>query len=82
MPDISLYGTDDMSASERREFMTWYAEQKERVFDSRRVLEDYCQDDVTVLREVCTIFRHYFIEIGNIEFSWRHLVSQALAIKC
>jgi len=32
-----------------------------------RVLEDYCQDDVTVLREACIIFRRDFIEIGNIE---------------
>ena len=29
MPDISLYGTDAMSASKRREFMTWYDKQKD-----------------------------------------------------
>ena len=65
MPDISLYGDDKMSASERREFMAWYDEQKERV--NRRVLEDYCQDDVTMLREASTISRRDFIDIGNIE---------------
>jgi hypothetical protein len=37
------------------------------VFDCRRVLEEYCQDDVTVLREACQIFRRDFMEIGNIE---------------
>ena len=65
--DISLYGVYEMSTSERHEFMVWYDKEKDRVFDNRRVLEDYCQDDVTVLREACTIFRREFIEIGNIE---------------
>ena len=40
---------------------------KVRDFDNRRVLESYYQDDVTVLREVCQIFRHEFVEIGNID---------------
>ena len=31
------------------------------------MLEEYCQDDVTVLRLACQIFRRDFIEIGNIE---------------
>jgi len=47
--------------------MAWYNEQKVKVFDNRRVLEQYCQDDVTVLRQTCRVFRHEFLEIGNIE---------------
>jgi len=35
MPDISLYGADEMS-SERRKFMAWYDEQKDREFDNTR----------------------------------------------
>jgi len=31
------------------------------------VLEQYCQDDVTVLRQACQILRRDFIEIGNFE---------------
>ena len=31
------------------------------------MLEKYCQDDVTVLRQACQIFRREFIEIRNIE---------------
>jgi len=31
------------------------------------VFEQYCQDDVTVLREACQIFRRDFIEIGNVD---------------
>ena len=56
-----------MGASERQEFMVWYDKEKDRVFDNRRALEDYCQDDVTVLREACTIFCREFIEVWNIE---------------
>ena len=47
--------------------MAWYNEQKVKVFDNRRVLEQYCQDDVTVLRQACRVFRREFLEIGNIE---------------
>jgi len=46
IPDISYYGVDEMSASERNEFIAWYEGQKVEVFDIRRVLESYCQDDV------------------------------------
>ena len=51
----------------RQEFTTWYDEHKHRIFDNRRVLEEYCQDDGTVLREALTIFRRNFLEIVNIE---------------
>ena len=38
-----------------------------RVFDNKLVLEKYCHDDVTVLRQACHIFRRELIEIYNIE---------------
>ena len=40
-----------MSASERNEFLAKYKGQKDEVFDNKRVLEAYFQDDVSVLRE-------------------------------
>ena len=67
IPDVSYFGVDEMSVCERREFMTWYNEQKNKVFDNKLVLEKYCQHDVTVLRQACRIFRREFILIGNIE---------------
>jgi len=67
IPDIKYYGADEMGESERREFTAWYNEQKVKVFDNRHVLEKYCQDDVTVLRQACRVFRREFLEIGNIE---------------
>jgi hypothetical protein len=67
MSDISYYGVDAMSYSERQEFLEWYEDQNDTTFDNKHVLESYCQDDVTVLRQACQIFRRNFLEIGNIE---------------
>jgi len=67
IPDIKYYGADEMSEGERREFMAWYDKGKFKVFDNRLVLEQYCQDDVTVLRQACRVFRREFLAIGNIE---------------
>jgi hypothetical protein len=64
--DIEQYGVDEMSESERKEFM-WYDAQKDKVFDNRRVLGQYCQDDVTVLRQAFQIFRREFMEVGNVD---------------
>ena len=67
IPDIKYFGADEMSEGDRKDFLSWYNEQKDIVFDNRRVLEQYCQDDVTVLRQAYQIFRRDFMEIGNIE---------------
>ena len=45
---MTNYGEDEMSASERNEFLAWYEVQKDEVFDNKRVQEAYSQDDVGV----------------------------------
>jgi hypothetical protein len=67
IPDMCKYGADDMSEGERKEFVAWYASQKDEVFDNRRLLEEYCQADVTVLRQACRVFRCEVMQIGNID---------------
>jgi len=67
IPDVSYYGVNEMSEAQRREFLAWYEGQKDVVFDNRRMLEAYCQDDVTVLRQACRVFRREFMQIGNLE---------------
>ena len=67
IPDVSYYGVSEMGEEDRRDFLAWYESQKEPIFDNRRVLESYCQDDVTVLRQVCEVFRREFMQIGNLE---------------
>jgi hypothetical protein len=44
--DVSFYGVDEMSASEREEFLAWYAGQQGSLFDNRRDLAAYCQDAI------------------------------------
>ena len=68
IPDMSQFGVDEMGSQIRKEFLAWYEAQKDKVFDNRHVFEYYCQDDVTVLRQACQIFRRDFIEIGNVDF--------------
>jgi len=66
IPDIAYYGVDEMR-EERREFPVWYESQRNETFDNRQVLESYCQDDVTVLRQACRVFRSEFIQTGHID---------------
>jgi hypothetical protein len=70
-----------MSESERREFLEWYEGQKGEQFDNKLVLETYCQDDVTVLRQACQIFRREFMAIGNIEVFLEAITIPSACIK-
>jgi len=65
MPDI-YYGVDETSGAERKKFLAWYKRHKFEPFDNRRVLDAYCKDDVTVLRQTCRFFEREFLQIGNI----------------
>jgi hypothetical protein len=79
-PDVSYYGVDKMREAERKEFLSWYETvAKTEVFDNRRILENYCQADVAVFREVCQTFRKHFLEIGNVEV---FLESMTIASAC
>jgi hypothetical protein len=66
----------------RKNFFSWNAEQKYKVFDCRHVLEKYCQDDVTVLRQACRIFRRDFMEIGNIDVFLESVTKAFASDKC
>ena len=67
IPGIEQYVADQISESERGEFMAWYETQKDKSFDNRHVQLQYCQDDVTVLSQSCQMFRSDFIEVGNVD---------------
>jgi hypothetical protein len=54
-----------MGEEERREFLPWYESQKSEIFDNRRVHEIYSQDDVTILRQACRVFRREITQIAN-----------------
>jgi hypothetical protein len=67
MPDISYYVVDEISLGERKEFLAWYETRKSQPFHKKHVLEAYCQDDLTVLRQASRVFRRDFLKIGKIE---------------
>ena len=81
IPDVSYYGVNKMSESERKEFLAGYERRKAVVFDNRRVLETYRQDDVTVLRQACRVFRREFLQISNIDVSLEAITIAALCNK-
>ena len=66
MPDISYYGVVEKGGGEREEFLAWYEARKYQVFLNKHFLEAYCQNEVTVLRQACRVFRREFLQIGNI----------------
>jgi G:T-mismatch repair DNA endonuclease (very short patch repair protein) len=67
IPAPEYYGVNEMGVIERTEFLPCYDEQKSVVFNNRQMLESYCQDDVTVLRQACQVFRNEFMGIANID---------------
>jgi hypothetical protein len=67
IPDIQYFGADEMSEKERNDFLSWYNEQKDKVFYCRRVMNEYCQDDVTILRQAYGIIRRDLMKIGIID---------------
>jgi hypothetical protein len=78
----SDYGVEEMSAGERTEFLAWYEEQKSLAFNNRQVLELYCQDDVTVLRQACRVFKGDFMRVGNIDVFQESVTIASRAIRC
>jgi len=67
IPDISYYGVDEIREDKRKEFLVWYESQRSETFDNRHVLESYCQDEVTVLRQACRVVRRLFMQIWHID---------------
>ena len=74
MTDISYYGVEEMGGGEREEFLAWYETRKSQMFHNKHVLEAYCQDDLTVLRQACRVFRREFLQIGNIDYILESLI--------
>jgi len=67
LPDMAYYGVDEMREDNRKEFLVWYDGQRSETFDKKHVLESYCQDDVTLLRQACRVFRRDFMQTGHID---------------
>jgi hypothetical protein len=62
-PPPSSYGCDFMSVTDNKNFFLWYNDQREKTFDFKKELLEYCQSDVDILAQSCLSFRKLFIEI-------------------
>ena len=62
LPPMKDYMPEGMSKEGKETFEKWYEEQKSKgvQFHLRQELEDYCIDDVQLLRKGCLTFQHYF----------------------
>jgi hypothetical protein len=55
-PPKEDYGYNLFSAKKRSEFLEWYDEQRDKVFDFESELRNYCWSDVTLLTEGCLAY--------------------------
>jgi len=62
-----------MREEDRREFLAWY-ESHYPICDSKRVLESYSQDDVTVLRQARKRFRLELMQIGKLQIFLKSII--------
>ena len=63
-PEPSYYGADFMGGKERSQFYDWYESLTYTdVFDFRKEIVEYCEDDVSILRKACVKFRDIIISL-------------------
>ena len=67
LPDPSYYGVNTMKPKSREQFLSWYGEQEGQVFDFRKEIFQYCEDDVNILQESCNAFRTWLLSITSKE---------------
>jgi hypothetical protein len=56
-PSAQYYNPDDMFIMNRKNFYTWYEQQKDKTFDFQKEFPDYCISDVDILRRCCAQFK-------------------------
>jgi hypothetical protein len=67
LPDINLYGPDNMGVKQRETFLKWYNEHRHDSFNFHQELLDYCRSDVNILLNACWKFRRLLIELTSID---------------
>jgi hypothetical protein len=55
-PNKEEYDSDFFSSKKKAEFLVWYDEQKNKIFDFQFQLEQYCLSDLTILTEGCLAY--------------------------
>ncbi|KAG1710397.1 putative DNA polymerase [Nymphon striatum] len=66
-PDLSYYSVGRMKSPEREEFLAWYDEVKDTLFDFKKELIAYCRKDVEILALACLKFRKLFKNAAGVD---------------
>ena len=61
-PDKSYYGSEFFSNAKKAEFDAFYEANKDKIFDQKKELEEYCISDVYILTEGCLKFRKIIMD--------------------
>jgi len=69
MPDKEYYGVSDMKPEDATVFMDWYnlEKSKNNVFDFKKELKYYCEQDVNVLLQACIKFENLFEDFTDLK---------------
>ena len=62
-PPVDTYNPDHMKPEQRKAFLVWYEQQKNKTFNMAREMYEYCCSDVELLRRGCLKFRKDFLEV-------------------
>lgn len=65
--DKSYYDYDQKIKKDRENFNEWYETTKDKTFDFKQEMHEYCKSDVNILRKGCLKFRNLFIQIANMD---------------
>ncbi|KAK5650120.1 hypothetical protein RI129_001149 [Pyrocoelia pectoralis] len=65
-PNIKYYRPDAMKTEEREQFIKWYNENQDEVFDMQKEIVSYCISDVNILTLACVKFRELLVASGNV----------------
>ena len=63
LPDIKFCNPDSMKPERKTEFMNWYSQHKDDLFDFNKELLRFYKSDVDILRKYCLKFRKMLMEI-------------------
>lgn len=81
IPEVSFYNPDGMKGDKRSDFLDWYDQQQDKVFNFRQELLDYCISDVDILRRACLELRKMFVETEGLDpFQYTTLPSATMAL--
>ena len=66
IPDIKYFSPNEMMSSKRKDFMKWYDQQKDIIYDFKKELHEYCLSDVDILKKAMEIYIKDGIELNGL----------------